>query len=100
MRNGWEKGLQIDRIDNDGDYEPSNCRIATRLVQANNKSNNRRISFNGKTMSLANWSSETGIKVTTLEKRLYVYKWPIKMLFLPVGEPRGVAKIHQLSQSE
>lgn len=39
MSNGWQKGLQIDRIDVNGDYEPSNCRFVTNKVNANNKRN-------------------------------------------------------------
>lgn len=35
--NGWEKGLSIDRIDNNGNYEPSNCRIATHSLQMSNQ---------------------------------------------------------------
>lgn len=35
--NGWQRGLQIDRINNDGNYEPSNCRIVTALVNQRNK---------------------------------------------------------------
>jgi hypothetical protein len=42
MENGYEEGLSIDRIDPDGDYEPSNCRWVTQLVQQNNRRNSRK----------------------------------------------------------
>lgn len=42
MANGYEAGLTIDRIDVDGNYEPSNCRWVTMKVQASNKRNNKK----------------------------------------------------------
>lgn len=52
INNGWEKGLTIDRKENDGNYEPDNCRFVTRLVQASNRRNPKRLpkadkDFNG-----------------------------------------------------
>jgi hypothetical protein len=53
MENGYKKGLQIDIIDNDGNYEPNNCRWVTRTVNANNKRSNVFIEYNGEVATVA-----------------------------------------------
>jgi len=63
-------GTTLDRIDVNGNYEPGNVRWATAVEQQNNKRNNRRITFNGCTMTLAQWSREVGIKMCTISDRL------------------------------
>jgi hypothetical protein len=62
--------FQIDRINNDGNYEPSNCRWASRIENASNKRNNRVITAFGKTQTLQSWERETGINRETIAKRL------------------------------
>ncbi|SOY65623.1 conserved hypothetical protein [Cupriavidus phytorum] len=60
----------LDRIDVNGDYEPSNCRWATYREQARNQRTNRKITHAGKTMCLAGWADELGIGRSTLAYRL------------------------------
>jgi hypothetical protein len=60
----------IDRIDNEGHYEPSNCKWSTMVQQHQNRSTNVNLTHNGKTQCLTAWSVETGIRISTLRARL------------------------------
>ena len=77
MKNGYQEHLTIDRIDVDGNYEPNNCRWVELKIQENNRTNNRIITFNGETHTLAEWSEITGINYNTLSTRIYQRNWDI-----------------------
>lgn len=70
MANGYQQGVEIDRMNVDGNYEPSNCQWITHKAQQSNKTCNRIIEFNGILQTLQQWADSLGIKSNTLHGRI------------------------------
>lgn len=82
INNGYDsnktiKEQSIDRIDVNGDYEPSNCRIVSCSIQARNKRDTRKYLYKGKLLDLKTISEKTGINYNTLWQRINKYGYTI-----------------------
>jgi len=64
------KRFSIDRIDNNGDYKPFNCKWSTQIDQQNNRNNNRKITINGETKNLIQWCRHFDVPQSTAWNRL------------------------------
>ena len=76
-------GKSLDRIDNDKNYSPENCKWSTYREQNNNRRTNRMLTYQGKTQTLQQWSEELGLKYNTLQTRVQ-RGWPDHRV---LGEP-------------
>lgn len=80
MENNYDDTLTLDRIDNNKNYSPDNCRWATVKQQNNNQRTNINIEYQGVTRTLKEWSEIMNIKYSTLYKR-YKSGWEIEKIF-------------------
>lgn len=77
---GYGHGMDIDRIDNEGDYKPDNCRWVSRTINANNTRNNTRVEAFGELKTIAEWSRDSRCVVSAqiLRSRIFKSNWDIE----------------------
>ena len=81
LENGYADNLTIDRIDVNGNYEPSNCRWITLKEQSNNTRRNHLVTYKGKTQTLTQWSEELGFNYNRVKMRLNKLHWSVEKAF-------------------
>lgn len=81
IANGYKKGLTIDRIDNNGNYEPDNCRWITHRENCWNRRNTLYIMYKGITKPLPQWCYELGLSYSKTRQRLKVLHWSVERAF-------------------
>ena len=86
FENGWKKGLEIDRINNNKGYSPDNCRIVTPKENSRNRRSNRYVVVNNERMLLIEAIEKYSVVTKKqFELRYYHQKWPLeKALFQPI----------------
>ena len=68
---------QLDRIDNNGNYEPGNVKWSTRSQQIRNSAKARYLTHNGETMTIGDWAKRLGVSRQTIQMRLDAYGWSV-----------------------
>lgn len=70
IQNGYKNNLTIDRLDNSKDYSPNNCRWVDMKTQANNRSTNHLVNYNGETLNLSQWATKLKFPYGLLVQRI------------------------------
>lgn len=87
IQNCWEKGLEINRINNDGNYQPSNCNFVSPKENCRNRRNNVFVEYKGESKVLAEWADIYQIELRTLWARIFKYEWDLERAFnTPINE--------------
>lgn len=89
MENGYKNNLSIDRIDNNGNYEPNNCRWISNREQANNRTTNNFITYKNETHTIAEWSRILNMNYSKLQTKLARHNWVIEECFFTDKRKKG-----------
>lgn len=73
----------LDRLDNNGNYEPGNCKWSTRREQCANRRNSWLITYNGETLPAAEWARRCGVGPMTIQYRIKKAGWPLDRALAP-----------------
>lgn len=99
--NGYEDGLSIERVNNDGNYEPNNCKWIPLSDQAKNTGRTVRLTVDGETRSLSEWSRVSGISKNTIHYRVFVKNMdPRLALTTPVIKIKSPIKVRRTRENE
>lgn len=107
LENGYADDLTLDRIDNNGNYRPENCRWTTYKEQRRNSTGTRMVTINGNTKTISEWCEQFCIPYYVVNNRLNKYGWSIeKSLQTPVkvekkykvfGKELTINEIHKIT---
>jgi len=86
----------LDRINNNADYSPENCKWSTKAEQENNKRNNRLITIACVTLTIAQWTKEMGFERTVIKNRLKLGWSEYKAVITPVKPCKSVKKLSRI----
>lgn len=99
ISNGYRDGLTIDRINPNGNYEPSNCRWVTMIDQQRNRGNNIKIEHNGETHTISEWCEILNFSYTCAKTRYFrLLKSHASVSFEDVFEKRNGYRNRKIGQ--
>lgn len=101
MENGYKDDLTIERIDNNGDYCPENCKWIPKAEQSSNRRNCVIVTYNGKTQNLNDWCKELGLDYKRVNNRMKKLGWTFeKAISEPVNVNKRNMKTRKLKEGD